>query len=174
MSAAWRFALATVIFALLVGLGGGSFAHAQSSPMSAPTSKNTAIVVVEPDWNQHTFKVTFLDPKTNQPIQHIYFDLQVMKNGNQIFSAAKAINQPIIHIVGGTANGVSYNFPDQGSYNIRIFLEGTGLPEVPTGEDVSFSVNVTPEFPVSAVMGIMSAAMLGSIILATKAKKFAL
>src|SRR5579885_243671 len=117
-----------------------------ASQITGITNKNTARVTLQATTSggQTTFNISFLDPATNAPIQHVYFDLRILQNGNQIFSLAKSTNQPIIHIVGGTANDITYSFPNQGTYAIDIFLEGTGLPEVPTGEDVVFSANVTP------------------------------
>jgi hypothetical protein len=162
-----------IIFASISAVGGLSSAYAQTSgQMTATTSKGTAVVIVEPDWssNPTKFTVHFLDAKTQQPIQHVYFDFRIIKDGNQVFSLAKSTNQPIIHIVGGNANDIMYSFDGQGKYQIDVFLEGTGLPEVPTGEDATFPIQVTPEFPAGTAIGVMAAIMVTVLVVARKTK----
>ncbi|SRR5579885_2717653 len=163
-----------IIFASISAVGGLSSAYAQTSgQMTATTSKGTAVVVIEPDWSSNPTKFTihFLDAKTQQPIQHVYYDFRIMKDGNQVYSLAKSTgDQQILHLVGGTANGIPYSFNGQGKYQIDVFLEGTGLPEVPTGEDATFPIQVTPEFPAGTAIGVMAAIMVTVLVVARKTK----
>jgi hypothetical protein len=48
------------------------------------------------------FKINFFEPGTDTIQVHVDYDFQVLKNGKEIFSAAKQINQPLLHTAEGS------------------------------------------------------------------------
>ena len=135
--------------------------------MTQTTSKGTLDISVEPTWNENanaSFKVSFLNPGTDTLHQHQDYDFRILKNGNEVFSAAKQSGQSLIHNAEGTIT-VPYLFQEQGEYKIQIYLAGTGIsPTIPTDEEVLFPIQVTPEFPTVAV-GALAALMTTAILL---------
>jgi hypothetical protein len=148
-------------------------AHAQGGGMTAPTSKGTLDIRVEPTWmdgGQAKFKISFLNPGTETLHEHQDYDVRILKGDQEVFSAAKQIGQALIHNVGGTINvpGTGfYTFQQNGDYTIQVHLAGTGIaPTLPTDEDATFPIKVTPEFPPAALGGIVAALMTTAIVLA--------
>src|SRR5215203_6976183 len=68
------------------------------------------------------FKINFLEPGTDKIQVHVDYDFQVFKNG-EVFSAAKQINQPLLHTAEGSVT-IPFMFPSQGSYSIKIPVLG--------------------------------------------------
>jgi hypothetical protein len=164
-----------LIALLLVGVFSlATAAHAQESAMTKPTSKATLDIRVEPMWNNDskvTFKVSFLNPGTETLHQHQDYDFKILKDGTEVFSAAKQTGQVLIHNVEGTIT-VPYTFQEQGDYTIQVILAGTGIaPTIPTDEDATFQIKVTPEFPAGA-LGSVAALMATTIVLARYRKHF--
>jgi hypothetical protein len=149
-------------------------AHAQESGMTKPTSKGTLDILVEPIWNNDSsasFKVSFLNPGAETLHQHQDYDFKILKDGTEIFSAAKQTGQVLIHNVEGTIT-VPYTFQELGDYTIQVILAGTGIaPTIPTDEDATFQIKVTPEFPAGA-FGLVAALMATTIVLARYRKHF--
>jgi hypothetical protein len=144
-------------------------ADAQGAGMTSPTSKGTLDIRLEPTWKEDgnaTFKVSFLNPGTDTLHQHQDYDFIILKDGTEVFSAAKQTNQVVIHNVEGTII-VPYTFPENGDYTIQIKLAGVGTPGsvIPTDEDATFPIKVTPEFPAGA-LGAVAATMTAVIVLA--------
>ena len=152
-------------------------AYAQDGGMTAPTSKGTLDIRVEPTWTNDTgnskasFKVSFLKPGTETIHQHQDYDFKILKDGTEVFSAAKQTGQVLIHNAEGTIT-VPYTFKEPGDYTIQLILGGTGIaPTIPTSEDAKFQIKVTPEFPAGA-LGSIAALMATTIVLARYRKLF--
>ena len=69
------------------------------------------------------FKINFLEPGTDKIQVHVDYDFQVFKNGEEVFSAAKQINQPLLHTAEGSVT-IPFMFPSPGSYSIKIPVLG--------------------------------------------------
>ncbi len=148
-------------------------AHAQEGGMTAPTSKGTLDIHIEPTWSKDSdrdkakasFNVSFLNPGTETLHQHQDYDFKILKDGTEVFSAAKQTGQVLIHNAEGTLT-VPYTFQDNGDYAIQVKLAGTGIsPTIPTDEDAIFQIKVIPEFPAGA-LGTVAALMATTIVLA--------
>ena len=149
-----------------------SVAHAQEGGMVDTTSKGTLDVRVEPTWNDNgnaTFRVSFLNPGTDTLHEHQDYDFRILKDGTEVFSAARQTGQALIHNVPGTIT-VPYTFQENGDYTVQIYLAGTGIaPTIPTDEEANFPIQVTPEFPAGA-LGAIAALMTTAIVLARRRK----
>jgi hypothetical protein len=69
------------------------------------------------------FKINFFEPGTDTIQVHVDYDFQVLKNGKEIFSAAKQINQPLLHTAEGSVT-IPFMFSSPGSYSIKIPVLG--------------------------------------------------
>jgi hypothetical protein len=143
-------------------------AYAQESGMRSTTSKGTLDVVVEPEWKENgnvSFHVSFFNPGTETLHEHQDYDFRILKDGIEVFSAARSTGQSLIHNIPGTLT-VPYQFQENGDYTIQVYLAGTGItPIIPTDEEATFPIQVTPEFPLGA-FGIVAAVMGSAIVLA--------
>lgn len=124
-------------------------------------------ITLEPDWSGEStrFKVSFLEPGTDTPHQHQDYDFIILQDGREVFSAAKLVNQPLIHNVEGTIV-VPFKFENTGDYVVKVAIYGIGLPAIPMDEAVEFPVTVTPEFPAGALA--VAAAVAAGMIAARK------
>ena len=156
-----------------------SVAYAQEGGMRDTTSKGTLDVMVEPTWSppdadgvsKGTFKVSFFNPGTDTLHEHQDYDFRILKDGTEVFSAARQTGQNLIHNVEGTIT-VPYTFEEEGDYTIEIYLGGTGIaPTIPADENVRFPVTVTPEFPAGAIGAIAAIIMAGSLVFARKFRR---
>lgn len=148
-------------------------AYAQEGGMVGTTSKGTLDIRVEPTWRDNgtvSFKVSFLNPGTNTLHEHQDYDFRILRDGTEVFSAARQIpGQNVIHNVPGTIT-VPYTFQENGDYTIQIYLAGTGItPIIPTDEEATFPIQVTPEFPAGA-LGAIAALMTTAIVFARRYK----
>lgn len=149
-----------------------SVAYAQEGGMRDTTSKGTLDIMVEPTWSdggdgkaKGSFKVSFFNPGTDTLHEHQDYDFRILKDGTEVFSAARQTGQVLIHNAEGTIT-VPYTFQKNGDYIIQVYLGGTGIsPIIPTEEDVTFPVTVTPEFPAGAI-GAVAAMMTGTLVFA--------
>jgi hypothetical protein len=155
-----------------------SVAYAQEGGMRSPTSKGTLDILIEPTWkdvegsegSEASFKVSFLNPGTETLHEHQDYDFRILKDGVEVFSAAKQTGQVLIHNVEGTIT-VPYTFQENGDYTIQVYLAGTGIaPTIPTDEDAIFQIQVTPEFPATALGGIVAVLITTVIVLARRYK----
>jgi hypothetical protein len=138
-------------------------AYAQEGGMVKSTSKGTLGISLAPTWSdagQATFTVSFLNPGTQTVHQHQDYDFRIMKNGQQVFSAAGQTGQSVLHNVEGTLT-VPYTFQENGDYTVQVFLAGTGIPAIPTDEEATFPITVAPEFPTGG--GILAIVLAGSL-----------
>jgi len=147
-------------------------AYAQDG-MRDRTSKGTLDILLEQTWKDNssaTFKVSFLNPGADTLHQHQDYDFRILKDGTEVFSAAKQTGQALIHNAEGTIT-VPYTFHENGDYTIQVYLAGTGIvPTIPTDEDSTFPITVTPEFPVGAI-GAIAAVVTGALVFAGRFKR---
>jgi hypothetical protein len=145
--------------------------------MRASTSGNSLDILVEPRWSdggKASFKVSFLRHGTDTLQQHVDYNFVIMKNGQQLFSAAAPLGQPSVHTVEGIViipiPTAPYKFPNNGDYSIEISVSGISFTPINT-ETATFSVTVTPEFPTGA-SAALAAFITTSIVLARTSKAF--
>src|SRR5688572_6264823 len=167
-------AMASSIFLialLLVAIFGvATSAYAQEGGMTATTSKGTLDIKLEPtfdpdDPHKATFRVSFLNPDTDTLHEHQDYDFRILKDGTEVFSAARQTGQALIHNVEGTIT-VPYTFQENGDYTVQIYLAGTGIaPIIPTDEEATFQIQVVPEFSAGA-LGAVAALMATVVVFA--------
>jgi hypothetical protein len=167
--------LLAAIFSITGTAGAAPAAYAQDGGMMKTTSKGTLDIRLEPVWSdggQATFNVSFLNPGTGAAHQHQDYDFRILKDGQQVFSAANQTGQAVLHNVEGTVT-IPYTFQGNGAYTIQVYLAGTGIaPTIPTDEEATFSVTVTPEFPAGVVPSTLAVFMTSAIFLAQRLKFF--
>jgi len=87
------------------------------------------------------FKINFLEPDTDKIQVHVDYDFQVFKNGKEVFSAAKQINQPLLHTAEGSVT-IPFMFSSPGSYSIKIPVFGINfIPINPEYAEFKFVIN---------------------------------
>jgi hypothetical protein len=147
--------------------------YAQDGGMVKTTDKGTLDVRLEPMWGeggQADFNVAFLNPGTDSLHEHQDYDIRILKDGQQVFSAANQTGQAVLHNVEGTLT-VPYTFQENGDYTIQVYLAGTGIsPTIPTDEEATFSITVVPELPAAGILAVTLAALMTttSIVLARR------
>ncbi len=169
------FLLAALVFGAIFSLTAATAVYAQDGGMVQATSKGTLDVRLEPEWSeggQATFDVSFLDPGTETLHQHQDYDLRILKDGQQVFSAANQTGQALLHNVEGTLT-IPYTFQENGDYTIQVYLAGTGIsPTIPTDEEATFPITVTPEFPAGGIVAaVLAASMITAVVLSHRMKK---
>ena len=141
--------------------------------MVQTTSKDTLDVRLAPTWNeggQATFAVSFLNPGTDTPHEHQDYDFRILRDGQQVFSAANQTGQAVLHNVEGTLT-VPYTFQENGDYTIQVYLAGTGIPAIPTDEEATFPVTVVPEFPAGGILAaVLTVSMITAVVLSQRRK----
>ena len=170
------FLLVALVFGAIFSLTAATAVYAQDGGMVQATSKGTLDISLAPTWNeggQATFAVSFLDPGTETLHQHQDYDLRILKDGQQVFSAANQTGQAVLHNVEGTST-IPYTFQENGDYTIQVYLAGTGIsPTIPTDEEATFPITVTPEFPAGGILAaILAASMITAVVLSQRMKKF--
>ena len=146
-------------------------AYAQEGGMMKTASKGTLDIRLDPVWTeggQGQFTVSFLNPGTDTPHQHQDYDVRILKDGQQVFSAANQTGQAILHNVEGTVTvpTAPFTFQQNGDYTIQVYLAATGIsPPIPTDEEATFSINVTPEFPAGVLLAALAVFMTTTIFL---------
>jgi hypothetical protein len=137
--------------------------------MRTPLSGNSLDVLVEPTWNdtQTNFKVSFLKPGTDTVQVHIDYGFVIKQGEQEVFNAAQQ-GQPLLHTADGVVN-IPFKFPANGDYSIEVSVAGINFVPMNT-ETATFSVNVTPEFPVGAV-GVVAALMTTAAIVLARYRK---
>lgn len=146
--------------------------YAQDGGMVKTTDKGTLDVRLEPMWGeggQADFNVAFLNPGTDSLHEHQDYDIRILKDGQQVFSAANQTGQAVLHNVEGTLT-VPYTFQENGDYTIQVYLAGTGIsPTIPTEEEATFPITVVPELPAAGILSATVAALMTtSIVLARR------
>lgn len=150
-----------------------AYAQQGGGGMEMPTSKGTLDISLTPTWGdagETTFTVSFLNPGTDTVHQHQDYDFRILKGGQQVFSAARQTGQAVLHNVEGTLT-IPYTFQENGDYTVQLYLAGTGIPAIPTDEEATFPITVTPEFPAGGILAAVMAASLTIGIVLSQRKK---
>jgi hypothetical protein len=86
------------------------------------------------------FKINFLEPGTDKIQVHVDYDFQIFNNGEEIFSAAKQISQPLLHTAEGSVT-IPFTFSSPGDYSINIPVLGINfIPINPEYAKFEFTV----------------------------------
>jgi hypothetical protein len=166
------FFTALMLIGAIFGITTTTAAHAQDGGMVKTTSRDTLDIRLVPMWTeggQATFTVSFLNPGTDTPHEHQDYDFRILKDGQQVFSAANQTGQAVLHNVEGTLT-VPFTFQENGDYIIQVYLAGTGLPALPTDEEAAFPITVVPELPAAGILAVTLSALMitTSIVLARR------
>jgi hypothetical protein len=167
------FLLVALLLETIFSITAVTAAYAQDGGMAQTTSKDTLDIRIAPTWNeggQATFTVSFLDPGTDTLHEHQDYDFRILKDGQQVFSAANQTGQAVLHNVEGTLT-VPYTFQENGDYTIQVYLAGTGIPAIPTDEEATFPITVVPEFPAGGILAaVLVASMTTAVVLSQRLK----
>jgi hypothetical protein len=168
------FLLVALVFGAIFSVTAVTAVYAQDGGMVQTTSKGTLDVRLVPTWNeggQATFNVSFLNPGTDTLHEHQDYDFRILKDGQQVFSAANQTGQALIHNVEGTLT-IPYTFQENGDYTIQMYLAGTGIPAIPTDEEATFPITVVPEFPAGGILAaVLAASITTAVVLSQRMKK---
>ena len=167
------FLLVALLLGTIFSVTAVTAAYAQDGGMAQTTSKDTLDIRLAPTWNeggQATFSVSFLNPGTDTLHEHQDYDFRILRDGQQVFSAANQTGQAVLHNVEGTLT-IPYTFQENGDYTIQVYLAGTGIPAIPTDEEATFPITVTPEFPAGGILAVVLAASLASVIVLSQRMK---
>lgn len=142
-------------FALTLSLLAGTHAAAaqQQIPLEAASDQGTFTVEIEwtPDeiGSAHAFDIRFIEPETEEEIEDVVYDFSVYRGGDQELLRRDQL-----------ATRQEFTFDEQGSYEIRIDdIEGLG-------ERVAIPIEVTPEFPLGAL--VLAAVASGAAVLVAR------
>jgi hypothetical protein len=167
------FLLVALLLGTIFSITAVTAAYAQDGGMAQTTSKDTLDIRLAPTWNeggQATFSVSFLNPGTDTLHEHQDYDFRILKDGQQVFSAANQTGQAVLHNVEGTLT-VPYTFQENGDYTIQVYLAGTGIPAIPTDEEATFPITVVPEFPAGGILAaVLAASMTTAVVLSQRLK----
>ena len=145
---------AILAFALLASLVPFIPASAQEQiVLEAASDQGTFTVEITwtPDdiGSAHAFDLRFIEPETGIEIEDIVYDFSIYRDGDR-----EELRRD------QTATRQEFTFDEQGAYEIRIDdIDGLG-------EGVAVPIQVTPEFPLGALM--LAAAALGAAVLFAK------
>jgi hypothetical protein len=163
------FLIVLLLVAVLGSISAATTAYAQGGLGSpTPLSGKSLDVLVEPTWSndgQAKFKVSFLKPGTDTVQIHIDYGFVIKQGDKEIFNAAQQ-GQPLLHTAEGVVT-IPYTFTSNGDYSIEVSVAGINFVPMNT-ETATFSVNVTPEFPVGVVGAAMAALVGTTVILSRK------
>jgi hypothetical protein len=166
------FFIALMLLGAIFGVTTTTAAYAQDGGMVKTTDKGTFDIRLVPMWTeggQATFTVSFLNPGTETVHEHQDYDFKILKDGQEVFSAANQTGQAVLHNVEGTLT-VPYTFQENGNYTIQVYLAGIGLPAIPTDEEATFPITVVPELPAAGILAVTLSALMitTSIVLARR------
>src|SRR5919112_1408410 len=167
--------LVGAVFSLTTSTTVATPAYAQQGGggMVKPTSKGTLDISLAPTWGdagEAQFTVSFLNSGTESVHQHQDYDFRILKDGQQVFSAASQTGQAVLHNVEGTLT-IPYTFQENGDYTVQVYLAGTGIPAIPSDEEATFPITVVPEFPVGGILAVvLAASMTTAIVLSQRLK----
>jgi hypothetical protein len=164
------FFIVLMLLGAIFGVTTATTVYAQDGGMVKTTDKGTLDIRLAPTWSeggQATFTVSFLNPGTDTVHEHQDYDFRILKDGQEVFSAANQTGQPVLHNVEGTLT-VPYTFQENGDYTIQVYLAGIGLPAIPSDEEATFPITVVPELPAAGILAVTLAALMTttSIVLA--------
>jgi hypothetical protein len=109
-----------------------AYATSNSTVLRSSTNASSLDVLLVPLSNvsrgEMHFRVGFLQPNTNELQRHVDFNLIVLKDGKEVFSASNQTGQPQIplHSIPGTMDIplFTYDFQKTGEYTIKIPVFG--------------------------------------------------
>lgn len=168
--------LLVALFGIITTAAIAPTAYAQEGGMMKTTSGGTLDIRLDPVWTeggQGQFIVSFLNPGTDTPHQHQDYDIRILKDGQQVFSAANQTGQAILHNVEGTVTvpTAPFTFQQNGDYTIQVYLAATGIsPPIPTDEEATFSITVTPEFPAVILPAALAVSITTAVLLTQRLK----
>ena len=130
-------------------IGGSTFTDSfgvTNPNLIQPTSGGSLDVSISPspeviNTNEEVkFKVDFLEPGNDKIQVHVDYDFQILNNGDEIFSAAKQISQPLLHTAEGSVT-IPFTFSSPGVYSINIPVLGINfIPLNPESAKFAFTV----------------------------------
>lgn len=123
-----------------VGNSFGSMDELSESTSGGSLDVNiTSFEVINKD-KEVKFKINFLEPNTDKIQVHVDYDFQVLQNGKEVFSAAKQINQPLLHTAEGSVT-IPFTFSSPGVYSIKVPVLGINfIPINPEYAEFKFDV----------------------------------
>lgn len=143
-----KFLYALLLIPLLV-----TPAFAQTNSQTLATDKGTLDVKLSYDdpipGELTTLRTDFINPQTQNIQEHIDWSLTISKEGEVLWGPS-----PLSHTSEGSIKGLKYEFPEDGTYDLKFGIEGILFQPIPI-EQVSFMVVVgeasaqpdTPETP---------------------------
>lgn len=168
MSSGSRYSVAALAVIIIASVLPSAYSQESGASMTKPLSGGSLDIMLEPIISNSTdvrFKVAFLNPNSTTLHQHQDYDFVIKQGESEIFSAARVLNQPLIHNVEGTIM-VPYKFSENGDYTVEVRVLGLGFPPIPINpETATFPIQVTPEFPAGTI-GVV-AALTGITVVAT-------
>lgn len=121
-----------IVFSAYNGTSILAYATSNSTVLRSSTNASSLDVLLVPLSNvsreEMHFRVGFLQPNTNELQRHVDFNLIVLKDGKEVFSASNQTGQPQIplHSIPGTMDIplFTYDFQKTGEYTIKIPVFG--------------------------------------------------
>ena len=130
-----KFLYALLLIPLLV-----SPAFAETNSQTLATDKGTLDVKLSYDdpvpGELTTLRTDFINPQTQKIQEHIDWSLTISKEGEVLWGPS-----PLSHTSEGSIKGLKYEFPENGSYDLKFGVEGILFQPIPL-EEVSFLVAV--------------------------------
>ena len=115
-------------------------AFAQTNSQTLPTDQGTLDVKLSYEEPQPgeltTLRTDFINPQTQQIQEHIDWSFSVSKDGEVLWGPT-----PLSHTSEGSIKGLKYEFPEDGTYDLKFGVEGILFQPIPL-EEVSFVVTV--------------------------------
>ena len=115
-------------------------AFAQTNSQTLPTDQGTLDVKLSYDDPQPgqltTLRTDFINPQTQKIQEHIDWSLTISKEGEVVWGPS-----PLSHTSEGSIQGLKYEFPEDGTYDLTFGVEGILFQPIPL-EEVSFMVTV--------------------------------
>ena len=137
------------IFITITFLGGATFADSfgvMDPSLVQSTTGGSLDVNISPSPevintnDEVKFKINFFEPGTDKIQVHVDYDFQILNNGEEIFSAAKQISQPLLHTAEGSVT-IPFTFSSPGDYSIKIPVLGINfIPINPEYAKFEFTV----------------------------------
>ncbi|MGH9983587.1 MAG: hypothetical protein ACRD8W_06480 [Nitrososphaeraceae archaeon] len=121
-----------IVFSAYNSTSISAYATSNSTVLRSSTNASSLDVLLVPLSNvsreEMHFRVGFLQPNTNELQRHVDFNLIVLKDSKEVFSASNQTGQPQIplHSIPGTMDIplFTYDFQKTGEYTIKIPVFG--------------------------------------------------
>lgn len=117
-----------------------------ASSLFSTSSGNSIDVKVEPIpipiivKDQTKFKISFYQVNSSQIQVHVDYDFIIFKDNKEMFSAAKQIQQPLLHTAEGMVT-IPYQFINPGEYDLKILIFGINFIPISL-EESTFKISV--------------------------------